>query len=81
MTLTRTPYWLTRSEMVQSMANRIMYSRFYIGLYIGLAALSVLSIVMVKSDPIPTTPWYTNLCFLYPLYTILHGSRYARLGM
>ncbi|CDS13867.1 hypothetical protein LRAMOSA06041 [Lichtheimia ramosa] len=54
MTLTRTPYWLTRSEMVQSMANRIMYSRFYIGLYIGLAALSVLSIVMSLRETCPS---------------------------
>ncbi|KAI7881481.1 hypothetical protein K492DRAFT_194332 [Lichtheimia hyalospora FSU 10163] len=46
MTLTRTPYWLTRSEMIQGMANRILYSRFYIALYIGLAALSVLSVLM-----------------------------------
>lgn len=46
-TLLRTQYGLTQSEMVKGMANRFMYSKFYIGLYLGLAILSFITIVMV----------------------------------
>ncbi|CEP18379.1 hypothetical protein [Parasitella parasitica] len=44
----RTQHGLTKSEIVQGMANRFMYSKFYIGLYLGLAILSFVSIVMVS---------------------------------
>ncbi|OAD08277.1 hypothetical protein MUCCIDRAFT_136524 [Mucor lusitanicus CBS 277.49] len=45
----RTQHSLTKSEIVQGMANRFMYSKFYIGLYLALAILSFVTIVMV--DP------------------------------
>ncbi|CAO3681605.1 unnamed protein product [Rhizopus stolonifer] len=32
-----TQHSLTKSEMVKGMANRFMYSKFYIGLYLALA--------------------------------------------
>lgn len=44
----RTQHGLTKSEIVQGMANRFMYSKFYIGLYLVLAILSFVTIVMVS---------------------------------
>lgn len=44
----RTQHGLTKSEIVQGMANRFMYSKFYIGLYLALAILSFVTIVMVE---------------------------------
>lgn len=44
---TSTQHRLTKSEIVKGMANRFMYSKFYIGLYLALAFLSFISIVMV----------------------------------
>ena len=44
----RTQHGLTRSEMIQGMANRFMYSQFYIILYLCLAILSLVSIVLVR---------------------------------
>ncbi|KAI8367710.1 hypothetical protein BD560DRAFT_399341, partial [Blakeslea trispora] len=44
----RTQHQLTKSEMIKGMANRFMYSKFYIGLYLALAILSFVTIVMVR---------------------------------
>ncbi|ORY93985.1 hypothetical protein BCR43DRAFT_495675 [Syncephalastrum racemosum] len=52
---TRTQHSLTRSEMVQGMANRFMYSQFYIALYVSLALLSLISIILSLRETCPTT--------------------------
>lgn len=52
----RTQHGLTKSEMVKGMANRFMYSKFYIGLYLGLAILSFITIVMVTFTTMITKP-------------------------
>ncbi|CAH1764525.1 4749_t:CDS:2 [Entrophospora sp. SA101] len=41
-----TQYKLSRSEVVHGIANRIIYSRFYTWLYLGMAILSFTSIVL-----------------------------------
>ncbi|RHZ77655.1 hypothetical protein Glove_174g176 [Diversispora epigaea] len=41
-----TQYTLSRSEVVRGIANRIIYSRFYSWLYLGMALLSAVSIVL-----------------------------------
>ncbi|GAA5810241.1 hypothetical protein MFLAVUS_003661 [Mucor flavus] len=51
---TRTQHGLTQSEMVKGMANRFMYSKFYIGLYLGLAILSFITIVMSLREACPS---------------------------
>ncbi|KAI8883590.1 hypothetical protein K501DRAFT_89928, partial [Backusella circina FSU 941] len=51
----RTQHHLTKSEMVQGMANRFMYSKFYIGLYLILATLSFITIVMSLKETCPST--------------------------
>ncbi|GAN01166.1 wsc domain-containing protein [Mucor ambiguus] len=50
----RTQHSLTKSEIVQGMANRFMYSKFYIGLYLVLAILSFVTIVMSIKETCPS---------------------------
>ncbi|ORZ23211.1 hypothetical protein BCR42DRAFT_404254 [Absidia repens] len=50
----RTQHGLTRSEMIQGMANRLMYSNFYIALYLGLGLLSLISIIMSIQETCPS---------------------------
>ncbi|KAI7861805.1 hypothetical protein BDF14DRAFT_246808 [Spinellus fusiger] len=50
----RTQHSLTKTEMVQGMANRFMYSRFYSVLYFGLALLSLVTIVMSIRETCPS---------------------------
>ncbi|KAI9469909.1 MAG: hypothetical protein EXX96DRAFT_587932 [Benjaminiella poitrasii] len=50
----RTQHRLTKSEIVQGMANRFMYSKSYIGLYLGLTILSFVSIVMSLKEKCPS---------------------------
>ncbi|KAG2176354.1 hypothetical protein INT43_005588, partial [Umbelopsis isabellina] len=51
---TRTQHGLTRSEAIQGMANRFMYSKFYIILYLGLAGLSLVSIILSLAETCPS---------------------------
>lgn len=51
---TRTQHGLTRSEAIQGMANRFMYSQFYIILYLGLAGLSLISIILSLAETCPS---------------------------
>ncbi|KAI9318109.1 hypothetical protein BX666DRAFT_1856687 [Dichotomocladium elegans] len=50
----RTQHGLTKSEMIQGMANRFMYSQFYIIFYLALALLSLISILLSLQDTCPT---------------------------
>ncbi|KAI8098850.1 uncharacterized protein BX664DRAFT_319752 [Halteromyces radiatus] len=50
----RTQHGLTRSEMIQGMANRLMYSNFYIALYLGLGLLSLVSIILSIQETCPS---------------------------
>ncbi|KAI8092365.1 uncharacterized protein B0P05DRAFT_526000 [Gilbertella persicaria] len=50
----RTQHQLTKSEIVRGMANRFMYSKFYIGLYLVLAILSFITIVMSLEEKCPS---------------------------
>ncbi|KAG0809642.1 hypothetical protein G6F16_010277 [Rhizopus arrhizus] len=52
---TSTQHRLTKSEIVKGMANRFMYSKFYIGLYLALAFLSFVSIVMSLRETCPSS--------------------------
>ncbi|KAG2178400.1 hypothetical protein INT44_001552 [Umbelopsis vinacea] len=51
---TRTQHGLTRAEAIQGMANRFMYSRFYIMFYLGLAGLSLVSIILSLAETCPS---------------------------
>ncbi|RUP50500.1 hypothetical protein BC936DRAFT_138879 [Jimgerdemannia flammicorona] len=62
----RTQYGLTRSEIIQGVANRLMYSKFYIMLYSAMAVMSLVSIVL------PDPPLYCS--------RVHHQSRYDYRG-
>ncbi|KAI8328231.1 hypothetical protein BC941DRAFT_445336 [Chlamydoabsidia padenii] len=50
----RTQHGLTRAEMIQGMANRLLYSNFYIALYLCLGILSLVSIIMCLQETCPS---------------------------
>jgi len=51
-------YALTRREMARGIANRFVHSRTYILLYLGMAALSVTTVVLSLQDGCPGLPFY-----------------------
>ncbi|RGB32892.1 hypothetical protein C1646_762346 [Rhizophagus diaphanus] len=51
----RTQHSLSRKEIVHGIANRIIYSRFYTWLYLGMVFLSVFSIVLSLTNECQTT--------------------------
>ncbi|ESK98142.1 wsc domain-containing protein [Moniliophthora roreri MCA 2997] len=55
---TRSIYALTRQEITKGLANRFVHSRTYIFLYLGMAALSVTTIVLSITDECPGLPFY-----------------------
>ncbi|KAI5897815.1 hypothetical protein EV122DRAFT_217039 [Schizophyllum commune] len=55
---TRSIYALTRSEITRGLANRFVHSRTYIFLYLGMAALSVTTVVLSLVDECPGFPFY-----------------------
>ncbi|KAL0079267.1 hypothetical protein J3Q64DRAFT_1761839 [Phycomyces blakesleeanus] len=52
--LSRTQHGLTKTEIIQGMANRFMYSRFYIILYLGLGLLSLSTIILSINETCPS---------------------------
>ena len=55
---TRSIYALTRSEITRGLANRFVHSRTYIFIYLGMAALSVTTVVLSLVDECPEFPFY-----------------------
>ena len=55
---TRSLYALTRQEITRGIANRFVHSRTYIFLYLGMAALSVTTVVLSLVDGCPGLPFY-----------------------
>lgn len=55
---TRSIYALTRQEITKGLANRFVHSRTYIFLYLGMAALSITTIVLSLTDGCPGLPFY-----------------------
>ncbi len=53
---TRSIYALTRQEITKGLANRFVHSRTYIILYLGMAALSVTTVVLSLVDGCPVSP-------------------------
>ncbi|KAF9508248.1 hypothetical protein BS47DRAFT_1377738 [Hydnum rufescens UP504] len=54
----RSHYALTRREAVRSLANRLIHSRAYIFLYLGLTALSLTTVVLSLVKGCPGLPFY-----------------------
>ncbi|KAJ7596627.1 hypothetical protein C8J56DRAFT_917910 [Mycena floridula] len=55
---TRSIYALTRQEITKGLANRFVHSRTYIFLYLGMAALSVTTVVLSLTDGCPGLAFY-----------------------
>jgi hypothetical protein len=63
----RTHYALTREEITKGIANRFVHSKAYILLYLGMAALSVTTVVLSLAEGCPPTAFYV-------LEIIINGS-------
>ncbi|KAF5313104.1 hypothetical protein D9619_002942 [Psilocybe cf. subviscida] len=73
-TATRSIYALTRGEITRGVANRFVHSRTYIFLYLGMAALSVTTVVLSLTDGCPGTAFYV-------LEVIINGSMILEVGI
>ncbi|KAH9950877.1 hypothetical protein B0H21DRAFT_406446 [Amylocystis lapponica] len=51
-------YSMTREEITKGLANRFVHSQAYILLYLGMAALSVTTVVLSMVNGCPTLPFY-----------------------
>ncbi|KAH7909785.1 hypothetical protein BJ138DRAFT_1136404 [Hygrophoropsis aurantiaca] len=79
-TPTRSIYALTRSEITKGIANRFVHSRTYIALYLGMAALSVTTVILSLADGCPGLPFYI-LEFIINTTMILEvGVRFVAFG-
>ncbi|EJD03627.1 uncharacterized protein FOMMEDRAFT_82807 [Fomitiporia mediterranea MF3/22] len=55
---TRSLYALTREEITRGIANRFVHSRTYIFLYLGMAALSITTVILSLQDGCPGLAFY-----------------------
>ena len=55
---TRSHYALSRQEIARGVANRFVHSRTYIFLYLGMAALSITTVILSLQDGCPGLAFY-----------------------
>lgn len=72
---TRSHHSLTRREVFQNLANRIIYSKFYMVLYLVLAVLSVWSIFLSFNQGCASSPLFVIL------ESIINCSMIAEVGL
>ncbi|KIJ66320.1 hypothetical protein HYDPIDRAFT_109320 [Hydnomerulius pinastri MD-312] len=77
---TRSIYALTRSEITRGIANRFVHSRTYIFLYLGMAALSVTTVVLSLSDGCPGLPFYILEIIINTSMILEVGVRFVAFG-
>ncbi|EGO31175.1 hypothetical protein SERLADRAFT_376925, partial [Serpula lacrymans var. lacrymans S7.9] len=77
---TRSIYALTRSEITKGIANRFVHSRIYIFLYLGMAALSVTTVVLSLSDGCPGLPFYILEIIINTSMILEVGVRFVAFG-
>ncbi|KAL0951505.1 hypothetical protein HGRIS_008190 [Hohenbuehelia grisea] len=77
---TRSIYALTRGEITKGLANRFVHSRTYIFLYLGMAALSVTTIVLSLTDGCPGLPFYILEVIINGAMIIEVGIRFVAFG-
>ncbi|KAF5368550.1 hypothetical protein D9758_002300 [Tetrapyrgos nigripes] len=73
-------YTLTRSEITKGVANRFVHSRTYIFLYLGMAALSVTTIVLSILDGCPGVPFYILEVIINVSMILEVGIRFVAFG-
>ncbi|KXN88749.1 hypothetical protein AN958_06616 [Leucoagaricus sp. SymC.cos] len=77
---TRSIYALTREEIARGLANRFVHSRTYIFLYLGMAALSVTTVVLSLTDGCPGLAFYILEIIINAAMIIEVGIRFVALG-
>lgn len=76
----RSMYALTRSEILRGVANRFVHSRTYIFFYLGMAALSVTTVVLSLTDGCPGLPFYVLEIIINTAMILEVGIRFLALG-
>ncbi|THV07627.1 hypothetical protein K435DRAFT_636626, partial [Dendrothele bispora CBS 962.96] len=76
----RSMYTLTRSEITKGLANRFVHSRTYIFLYLGMAALSVTTIVLSITDDCPGLAFYILEVIINVSMILEVGIRFVAFG-
>ncbi len=77
---TKSIYALTREEIAHGLANRFVHSRTYIFLYLGMAALSVTTVVLSLTDGCPGLAFYVLEIIINAAMIIEVGVRFVALG-
>lgn len=54
----RSPHYITRTEALRGAANRVLFSQFYILLYLGMALLSLATVILSATSGCPTLTFY-----------------------
>ncbi|GAA5825244.1 hypothetical protein JCM3770_003168 [Rhodotorula araucariae] len=54
----RSPHFITRTEAVRGVANRVLFSQFYIFLYLSMALISLATVVLSATSECPTLAFY-----------------------
>ncbi|GAA5843966.1 hypothetical protein JCM9279_003689 [Rhodotorula babjevae] len=54
----RTPHFITRTEAIRGAANRVLFSQFYIFLYLSMALISLATVVLSATSECPTLAFY-----------------------
>jgi hypothetical protein len=73
-------YSLTRGEILRGVANRFVHSRTYIFFYLGMAALSVTTVVLSLSDGCPGLPFYILEVIINSAMILEVGVRFVAFG-
>ncbi|KAJ7631164.1 hypothetical protein FB45DRAFT_1059033 [Roridomyces roridus] len=77
---TRSIYALTRSEITKGLANRFVHSRIYILLYLGMAALSITTVVLSLTDGCPGIAFYVLEIIINTSMILEVGIRFIAFG-
>jgi len=76
----RSIYALTRGEITRGVANRFVHSRAYVCLYLGMAALSVTTVVLSLKDGCPVLAFYILEVIINTSMILEVGIRFVALG-
>ncbi|KZS95841.1 hypothetical protein SISNIDRAFT_407855, partial [Sistotremastrum niveocremeum HHB9708] len=71
---------LTRSEIAKGLANRFVHSHAYIFLYLGMAALSVTTVVLSLADGCPGLAFYILEIIINSAMILEVAVRFVALG-
>ncbi|KAF8216005.1 hypothetical protein K438DRAFT_1799906 [Mycena galopus ATCC 62051] len=77
---TRSIYALTRSEITKGVANRFVHSRTYIFLYLGMASLSVATVILSLTDGCPGLAFYVLEVIINTSMILEVGIRFVAFG-